>query len=163
MKKLGYLLSVICTLFVSCGKKEDTFDPVKQAAADDAAIQAYIKANNITATKDASGLYYQIVTQGTGVNASASSTVTVNYTGKFLDGTQFDSTSSPGRTSFSTQLVTNGVAQVIQGWVIGIPLVKAGGRILLLIPSALAYGPSGYGSIPGNSVLAFSVDVLNVR
>lgn len=163
MKRYFVLLLVITFCFSACSKKADTFDAAAQAATDDAAIQAYLKANpSITATKDASGLYYQIITQGTGANATATSTVQVNYTGKLLDGTQFDTTT--GRGSFTSALTVNGVAQVIQGWVIGVPLVKAGGRILLLIPSALGYGNTSPGAgIPANSVLVFTIDVLSVK
>jgi FKBP-type peptidyl-prolyl cis-trans isomerase FkpA len=66
-------------------KKKTKFDAAKQAAADDAAIQAYLAANtSITATKDASGIYYQIITPGSGANPTLSSTVKVNYVGKLL-------------------------------------------------------------------------------
>ena len=134
--------------FSSC-KKENSFDPVKQAATDDAAIQAYIKANNITATKDPSGLYYQVITAGTGDYPTANSLITGSYTGKLLNGTVFDSgpISNAALTSF------------IPGWQIGIPHINTGGRILLLIPSALGYGNAASGSIPANSVLIFTVDL----
>jgi FKBP-type peptidyl-prolyl cis-trans isomerase FkpA len=73
-----------------------------------------------------------------------------------LDGTVFDKTTTSAFGPFSL----NGV---IQGWQIGIPLVKAGGRIMLLIPSGLGYGNSSAGSIPANSVLLFTIDVLTVK
>lgn len=163
MKKYLAIILLVTIAFSSCSKKDSApFDPVAQAAADDASIKAYLTAHpNITATKDPSGLYYQVITQGTGANASASSTVTVNYTGTLLDGTQFDTTT--GRGSFTSALTINGSPQVIQGWVIGVPFVKSGGRILLIIPSALGYGNSAAGSIPANSVLLFTIDVLGVR
>ena len=159
MKKYTFILLCFVLVISACSKKNETpFDAAAQAVTDDATIQAYLKANpSITATKHSSGLYYQIITQGTGVNPTASSTVTVNYTGKLLDGTTFDS--SAGRGSFETVLT-----QVIAGWTYGIPLVKAGGRILLIIPSGLAYGNAGAGSaIPPNTVLTFTVDLLTVR
>ncbi len=135
--------------------KKDSSDNVsaaEQAAADDAKIQAYIKANGITATKDPSGLYYQVITPGTGAYPTSSSAVNVNYNGKFLDGTSFDSGN-----------YSNSLSGVIQGWQIGVPKINTGGRILLLIPSALAYGPSGRDRIPGNTVLMFTVDLLSFR
>src|ERR1700761_4175712 len=86
-----YLLITCFFIAALSGCKKDTpFDPVKQAATDDAAIQAYIKANNITATKDPSGVYYQIITPGDGAYPNVNSTITVNYTGKLLNGTVFD-------------------------------------------------------------------------
>lgn len=154
MKKLSVILLTICIAFASC-KKNTPFDPAAQAVADDAAIQAYLKANpSITATKDASGLYYQIITPGTGNNPTSSSTVTVNYTGKLLDGTTFDTTT--GKASLNISLKS-----VIQGWTIGVPRIKPGGRILLIIPSGLAYGNNATGSIAANSVLIFTIDLIS--
>lgn len=155
MKKIFLLLAFFALVFSAC-KKTEPFDAAKQAAEDDVKIQAYIKANNITATKDPSGLYYQIVTAGTGVNPTAASTVRVAYTGKLLDGTQFDT-----GTNFQTALSAN--AGVIQGWKIGIPYCKQGGRILLIIPSGLAYGLPGKGTIPPNNVLVFTIDLVQVQ
>jgi FKBP-type peptidyl-prolyl cis-trans isomerase len=147
MKKYLLLIAVFVTVFSSCSK--DSFDATKQAAKDDAAIQAYISANNITATKDASGIYYQVITSGTGAYPTVNSLITVNYTGKLLNGTVFDSGSLP-----STALNT-----LIKGWQYGIPHINTGGRILLLIPSALGYGNTAQGSIPANSVLIFTIDL----
>src|SRR5438270_1255558 len=138
MKKYLLLLAVFVTVFSSCSK--DNFDPAKQAAKDDAAIQAYISANNITAIKDPSGVYYQVITAGTGAYPTANSKVTVNYTGKLLNGSVFDSGSLP-----STALST-----LVKGWQYGIPHINTGGRILLLIPSALGYGNATQGGIPAN-------------
>lgn len=147
MKKYLLLLAVFVAAFSSCSK--DSFDPAKQAAKDDAAIQTYIAANNITATKDPSGVYYQVITPGTGAYPNANSLITVNYTGKLLNGTVFDSGNLP-----STALNT-----LVKGWQYGIPHINTGGRILLLIPSALGYGNSAQGSIPANSVLIFTIDL----
>jgi len=147
MKKYLLLLAVFVTAFSSCSK--DSFDPAKQAAKDDAAIQAYIASNNINATKDASGVYYQVITPGTGSYPKVSSIITVNYTGKLLNGTVFDSGSLSSVT----------LNTMIKGWQYGIPHINTGGRILLLIPSALGYGNSANGSIPANSVLIFTVDL----
>jgi FKBP-type peptidyl-prolyl cis-trans isomerase FkpA len=148
MKKYLLLVTLFIVTFSSC--KKDDFDPAKQAIIDDAAIQAYIKANNITATKDQSGLYYEVVTPGTGDYPNANSTITVNSTGKLLNGAVFDTESS----------LTIPLASVIKGWQIGIPHINTGGRIVLLIPSALGYGNTITGSIPKNSVLVFTIDLL---
>lgn len=147
MKKYLLVFAVFVTALSSCSK--DSFDPAKQASKDDAAIQAYIAANNITATKDPSGIYYQVITPGTGAYPTVSSLITVNYTGKLLNGTVFDSGSIN-----STALNT-----LVKGWQYGIPHINTGGRILLLIPSALGYGNAATGSIPANSVLIFTVDL----
>src|SRR5258708_1741553 len=148
MKRYILLLVLFIAAFSSC-KKDTPFDPVKQAAADDASIQAYIKANNITATKDPSGLYYQVITPGTGAYPTKNSLISGQCTGKLLNGTVFDS--GPVSNAPLTGFVT--------GWQIGIPYINTGGRILLLIPSALGYGNSKNGSIPANSVLVFTFDL----
>jgi FKBP-type peptidyl-prolyl cis-trans isomerase FkpA len=148
MKKYILLLSLFVIGFSSC-KKDAAFDPVKQAATDDAAIQAYIKANNITATKDPSGLYYEVVTPGTGAYPTSTSIVTMNYSGKLLNGTVFDTG------SINAEALTD----LIKGWQIGVPYINVGGRLLLLIPSALGYGNQANGPIPANSVLIFTIDL----
>jgi FKBP-type peptidyl-prolyl cis-trans isomerase FkpA len=149
MKKYILLLTLFIATLSSC-KKDAPFDPVKQAATDDAAIQAYIKANNITATKDTSGLYYQVIAAGTGVYPTINSLVTINYSGKLLNGTVFG----------SGAITNNPLSGFIDGWKIGIPHINTGGRLLLLIPSALGYGNRANGSIPANSVLIFTVDLI---
>ncbi len=149
MKKLLVSFISLFALFTSC-KKDTPFDAAKQAIIDDGLIQNYIKTNNITAIKDASGLYYQVITAGTGAYPTINSTVNVNYTGKLLDGTVFDS----GNINYALQ-------NLIKGWQIGIPYINKGGRILLIIPSALGYGNSSPGgAIPANAVLVFTVDLL---
>ena len=113
-------------------------------------IQAYIKANNLEVIKDASGLYYQVINAGSGVNPTVKSTIRVAYTGKLLDGTQFDSSAN----------FTSALSGLIKGWQIGIPFIKPGGRVFLIIPSALGYGTTAAGSIPANSVLVFTIDLI---
>jgi FKBP-type peptidyl-prolyl cis-trans isomerase FkpA len=153
MKNYILILSLFLIAFTSC-KKEAKFDAAAQAAKDETAIQAYLAANpNISATKDANGVYYQVITEGTGANPTSSNTVTVNYVGKLLNGTQFDA-----GTGFRTALTA-----VIPGWTYGVPHVKVGGRVLLIIPSALAYGNPGQGSIPPNTVLVFTIDLLSIN
>ncbi len=149
MKKTFLLLSALFLIIASCKKDNSA---AAQAAADDTAIKAYIAANNITAIKDPSGLYYQILTDGSGANPTVKSTVDVNYTGKLLNGSVFAPTAN----------LSSPLSGLIQGWQIGIPYAKAGGRILLIIPSALGYGSSSPGaSIPANSVLVFTIDLLS--
>lgn len=149
MKRYILILTLIIAGFSSC-KKSDSFDPAKQAVTDDAAIQSYMSANSITgATKDASGLYYKVLIPGTGAYPTVSSKVTVNYTGKLLNGTVFD----------SGNIGNTGLAGLVKGWQIGILHINTGGRILLLVPSALGYGNSASGSIPKNSVLIFTIDL----
>jgi FKBP-type peptidyl-prolyl cis-trans isomerase FkpA len=147
MKKLIYLFAFSAILFnVRCSKED-------QAVSDDKTIQEYIKKNNITAIKHSSGLYYVIKTEGTGPNPTLASKVTVHYKGYLTNGNQFDGTTT---TPISFQL-----SGLIAGWQIGIPLIKKGGDIKLILPSALAYGPSGSGSIGPNEVLIFDIQLIS--
>jgi FKBP-type peptidyl-prolyl cis-trans isomerase FkpA len=147
MKKYLLLFGLFTVILSSC-QKAPIFSPAQQAISDDQSIQNYILTNKITATKDPSGLYYSVITPGTGAYPSATSNVTVNYSGKLLDGTVFD-------TEPSSYFSLNG--GVIQGWTIGLQHINTGGTILLLIPSALGYGINTTGTIPANSVLIFTI------
>jgi FKBP-type peptidyl-prolyl cis-trans isomerase FkpA len=150
MKKILLLFILPAVVFCSC-KKEAAFNATQQAATDDAAIQAYIKANNITdAVKDPSGLYYEVVTAGTGSYPNINSVVDVNSVGKLLNGSVFDTESS----------LNISLTNVIKGWQIGLTHINTGGRILLMVPSALGYGNTTNSGIPKNSVLIFTVDLL---
>jgi len=159
MKRYFLLLGLVIITLSSCLKTEQqkppvVVDPVVQAATDDAAIKTYLAAHtDIVATKDTSGIYYQIVTPGTGPNPTPASTVTVAYTGKLLNDIPFDTSAG-----FTAQLST-----LIPGWIIGVPWVKAGGRIILLIPSRYGYGSQDYGQVPANSVLVFTIDLKSFQ
>jgi len=91
--------------------------------------------------------------------ATEGSVVTVNYTGKFADGTVFDSSESHGQ-PFQFLL---GAGQVIKGWDQGVVGMKIGEKKTLVVPPELGYGPNDYGPIPGNSTLIFDIELLNVQ
>ncbi|HVY72889.1 MAG TPA: FKBP-type peptidyl-prolyl cis-trans isomerase [Candidatus Paceibacterota bacterium] len=95
---------------------------------------------------------------GTGAEATQGSVVTVNYTGRLEDGTVFDSSS--GKSPYQFVL---GAGKVIPGWDQGIVGMKVGGKRLLIIPPALAYGVQGFGPIPPNATLIFEVDLVDVQ
>jgi FKBP-type peptidyl-prolyl cis-trans isomerase len=106
----------------------------------------------------ASGLQYEIVTEGTGAAPTAADKVTVHYKGTLIDGTEFDSSYSRG------QPVTFPLANVIPGWTEGLQLVKAGGKAKLYIPSNLAYGERGAGpKIGPNETLVFEVELVSIE
>jgi len=98
---------------------------------------------------------------GTGVEAKAGDTVTVNYVGTLTDGKKFDS-SYDRNEPFSFVL---GAGQVIKGWDEGVAGMKVGGKRRLVIPPDLAYGNQsiGNGLIPANSTLIFEVELLAVK
>lgn len=117
--------------------------------------QAFLKENG---SKDgvkttASGLQYKITKEGSGKQPQASDEVTVDYTGKLIDGTVFDS----GK---GISFPLNGV---IPGWTEGLQLLKEGSEATLYIPSELAYGPRQAGEkILPNSTLVFDVKLIKV-
>lgn len=101
-----------------------------------------------------SGLYYQVIEQGTGDNIGYGRSYPTLYHGTLVDGTVFDSAYNRGQ-PFNLNL-----SGVIQGWQEGLPYIKPGGKLLLLIPSALGYGANGQGSIPPNAPLVFILEVV---
>jgi FKBP-type peptidyl-prolyl cis-trans isomerase len=131
-----------------------------QAEVDDSILKDYIKKNNITnAQRTPDGLYVVVTQPGTGAKPTSGQTVTVNYTGKLLDGKVFDSSLNAGRTPFSFKCPGN----VIKGWNEGIPLLNVGSKATLLIPSGLAYGPQGNQGIPPDAVLIFDVELISAN
>ena len=148
---MKFLLPIllIFTISVSCAKKKAK----EQAAEDDAIIQQYISDHNLSATSTESGLYVVIDNPGTGPNCYENSYVKVAYSGYFTDGSVFDGSATG---------IEFGLQSVIQGWTEGIPHFKEGGNGILLIQSALAYGPEGKRPIPGNTVLIFDIELIEV-
>lgn len=98
--------------------------------------------------------------EGTGVEATPGSQVTLNYVGMLPDGTVFDASAAHGQ-PFTFTL---GAGQVIQGWDQGIAGMKVGGQRRLIIPADLAYGNQAVGGvIPANATLIFDVELVNVQ
>ena len=152
---------VFIAAMAGCGK--DTgfkceYDPCQYPApaSQIADIQNYLSANGLTATQHCSGLFYTIVSEGSGNPPTVCDGVRVSYEGKLVDGTVFDSSPS----------IDFGLNQVITGWGNGIPLIKPGGRILLYIPPYLGYGytdlTSGSTVIPADSDLVFEIQLVSV-
>jgi FKBP-type peptidyl-prolyl cis-trans isomerase FkpA len=155
MKKIVGVLSVLFLLAGGIGCIKDTGCQNKSVDSERAAIQAYAASNGITATAHSSGIYYQIVSPGGGPAPTISSKIFVTYTGKLLDGTQFDAGTTP-----AGGWVLSGL---IAGWQTGLPLIQKGGVIKLIIPSSLGYGCQGAGTIPGNSILFFDITLNDVQ
>lgn len=155
MKKLfAALLSL--TLFISCSGSDKDSPAKDYTKQNEQEIKDYIAKNNLTnVQRSDSGLYYIINEPGTGKQPTASSSVTVAYTGSYTSGKTFDQSGSSG--------VTFPLNGVIKGWTEGIPLFKEGGSGILLIPSHLGYGSSDYRGIPGGSVLIFDVKLITVN
>lgn len=152
MKKILVLLLAVTFGLTACDKGNDYEE---QLAIDKEIIEAYLADNDLTAQTTPSGLYYIIDNSGTDRHPTINSTVTVRYTGKLLSGSVFD---NGGGEAISFPL-----ANVIEGWQIGIPLFGIGGSGTLFVPSGLGYGPTGSRSIAPNTVLIFDVDLVSFQ
>jgi FKBP-type peptidyl-prolyl cis-trans isomerase len=105
----------------------------------------------------ASGLQYEVITEGTGPKPSRNDSVTCHYRGTFLNGQPFDDSYSRG------QPITFALTGVIPGWTEGLQLMSTGSKYKLYVPYNLGYGLFDYGPIPGGSVLIFDVELLEVK
>jgi FKBP-type peptidyl-prolyl cis-trans isomerase len=109
-------------------------------------------------TTTASGLQYQVITVGKGKTPTPNDKVTVHYTGKLLDGTEFDSSVRRGSPA------TFGVTQVIAGWTEALQLMREGDKWVLFIPENLGYGDRGAGSqIPPYATLVFEIELIKIN
>jgi len=114
--------------------------------------------STITADEDIADLKIEKIIEGTGQEAQNGDLLSVNYAGILTDGTEFDSSYSRG---VPFQFVL-GSGQVIRGWDLGVLGMKVGGKRKLTIPSELAYGDRGVGSIPPGATLVFEVELLEI-
>ncbi|MES1965885.1 FKBP-type peptidyl-prolyl cis-trans isomerase [Psychrobacter sp. AH5] len=142
-------------------EQEEKFvsDMQTKAAENTAKGEAYLAEN---AKKEgvkttASGLQYKVLTAGTGKSPKATDVVEVNYEGKLIDGTVFDSSYERG------EPIEFPLNQVIAGWTEGLQLMKEGGKYEFYIPADLAYGEAGNQGIEPNSTLIFTVELLSVK
>jgi FKBP-type peptidyl-prolyl cis-trans isomerase len=140
--------------------------PAEIATIDDAAIQKYFTDNNITGFVKAptnSGLYYKITSENSaGTSPKVGDNLTMNYTGKLLDGTKFDSNVDSAFNHVQPFTFMLGRGQVIRGWDEGISYLKKGEKATLFIPSGMGYGERGSPpKIPANAPLIFDVEVVD--
>ena len=131
-----------------------TFPESTQAQLDDRLIQDFVTSKGLTMTKDPSGVWYSVSAPGTGdVPITINSTIQTAYTGRFTDGTVF-------QTNADASFI---VSETIAGWGKVIPgRLRKGGKMRMIIPSRLAYGQSGGSAIPGNAILDFDIEILSI-
>ena len=122
-------------------------------------IVDYLAAKGLSAVKHASGLYYQITTQGVGESPNNCSSIAINYIGLLSNGNKFDEGKNVAFT----------LGSLIEGWKKGLPLIQKGGKIKLYIPPSLGYGSAdikdnnGVVVIPANSMLIFDISLLDLQ
>ena len=141
-------------LYMNANKGADY--PVPSTLNQEGIVTNTVSADTITT---ASGLQYRIITEGSGTeNPSPSSIVTVHYSGKLTDGTEFDSSYKRNQPA---SFPVNGV---IRGWTEALQLMHVGDKWELTIPSDLAYGRQGAGNaIPPDAILIFEVELLEIK
>jgi FKBP-type peptidyl-prolyl cis-trans isomerase len=122
-------------------------------------ISFFSNKNANMSTSQGPELQIEDVVVGMGAEATAGDRIVVHYTGRFVDGTTFDSSVTRGE---PFQFVL-GSGQVIKGWDQGIVGMKVGGKRIMAVPPELGYGQNDYGPIPGNSTLIFEVELLKVE
>ncbi|CAM3661120.1 MAG: FKBP-type peptidyl-prolyl cis-trans isomerase [Psychrobacter glaciei] len=142
-------------------EQEEKFvkDMESKATDNKAAGEAFLVANakKEGVKETASGLQYKVIAPGTGKSPKATDVVEVNYEGKLIDGTVFDSSYERG------EPIEFPLNQVIAGWTEGLQLMKEGGKYEFYIPSDIAYGEAGNSGIEPNSTLIFTVELLKVK
>lgn len=169
MKKFIWGLGILVCLISGCLKSDSNNGTCSfvdsQVVAPNSEIDSvkkYLALHNITATQQASGVFYTVNTQGTGQAISnLCSVLIVKYTGKLTNGSVFDAT---GDQAASFQL-----GQVIVGWQKALPFISKGGKITLYIPPALGYGNfdrtdnTGAVVIPAKSILIFDIELVDIK
>ena len=154
-KIASFFKIILLGLTMSSTAKADTAEENKTAGATFLAENG--KKSGVVTT--ASGLQYEVLTQGIGTkHPTATDVVEVNYEGKLLDGTIFDSSYKRGES------ISFPLNRVIAGWTEGLQLMTEGAKYRLYIPSDLAYGSRGVGrDIGANATLIFDVELLKIK
>jgi FKBP-type peptidyl-prolyl cis-trans isomerase FklB len=105
----------------------------------------------------ASGLQYEILTEGLGLIPTIGDSVTCNYIGSYINGTEFENSYKSGSP------ITFAVTGVIRGWTEALQLMPVGSKWKVFIPYQLGYGASDYYSIPGGSTLIFELELISIK
>jgi FKBP-type peptidyl-prolyl cis-trans isomerase FkpA len=169
MRKTIVALLFGSVLLVSCYKKDVNnstcdYDACLFKAPDTeiTQLETYLSGAHIsTAVKHCSGMYYEIISAGTGTTPTICSYVSVNYKGSLTNGNVFDQTTGTPRAF--------GLISLINSWKNGIPLIKKAGKIRLYVPPSLGYGATdqkdqnGNIVIPANSILIFDIELVDVQ
>jgi FKBP-type peptidyl-prolyl cis-trans isomerase FkpA len=148
------ITACILLAWMACREKET---PEELLAAQQQEITQYASAQGLDGQFTTQGLYYEIVAgqDSAAAKPSNSDEVRVAYEGSFLNGQVFARVDSQDQ--FSIQ-----ISQTIEGWRIGLPLMNEGASIIMILPSELAYGNNGNGTIPPNTILRYDLTLLEI-
>lgn len=155
-KLFSFLLVSTTLIFSSCGKDKPVDCPPITAVAPQEEIDeltSFIEEQEIEADYDERGFYYKINEQGEGKSIGACDEVTINYSGSLINDQVFDANDN----------ISFPLVRLITGWRVGLPLINVGGDITLYLPPSFGYGVGGSGMIPGNAILIFDIQLLDVK
>lgn len=159
MRKITLCLFCVALLLANCFKDKNDCVPrdIVAPSTEQQALADYLASQSINATKHSSGLYYQIIQGGTGVNPAICSSIKVGFNGKLTNGTEVER---------DDHMVLN-LKLMLEGWRITLPLIKTGGKIKIWLPPSLAYGRDGkkVGStqvVPPNSIMIYDITLYEV-
>lgn len=159
---IGLFVVVLC-LVAAC-KTDPLYEDIEgaQLETDIKLIEAYVEKNKIEAKRTDEGLFYVIEEAGAGDAFRLVDTLRIQYKANFLkDGIQplfFDSTASTDPVLATTFVLNTG----IEGWQRGIPMIRKGGKIRLIVPSKMAYQNRVVSKLPINSILDFDIKLIDV-
>ncbi|RZM27914.1 MAG: peptidylprolyl isomerase [Pedobacter sp.] len=154
LKNAFLAMCVLLSMAVVSCEKPEVYNRETQLKLDVDSITRFLKANNIAAMKDDSGLFSQVLLPGSGnITLEPKDRITVTYTGRLLNGVVVERLETPDSLLYSG---------AIKGWRLGLKKIQPGGRIRLIIPSSLAYTNRRVGIIPPNSNLDYTIDLIKV-
>ena len=148
-------LTILSSLLILSGCLDndgDAFDSEEQLAKDIAAIDSYLSQSMLVAEKDVNGVRMVIQELGTGLPATTTNTIKVDYVGRVLNN----------QTPFEDGTASGLVSGFIPGWQIALTALPVGSKATVYIPSKWGYGNQAQGSIPANSILVFDIDFLEI-
>lgn len=160
MQKNALYLFCIAILLASCFKDKNdcALRNITVPSSEQLALADYLSNQGISATRHASGFYYQILQMGTGASPSICSSVKVGFIGRLTNGAEAES---------DDDLVLN-LKLMLEGWRIALPMIKAGGKIKIWLPPSLAYGADGkkVGNtqvVPPHSMVYYDINLYEVQ
>ena len=150
---LGFFFLIVAV--TSCSK-QGVYDEGVQMAIDEAKIDKWADSIGLDLQKHESGLYYEVISEGEGSSPVLTDSLIVEYEARKLgDSISFSKADDINPYKF---LLRNS----IEAWRIGLPMIKEGGRIRLLVPSPLGYRNYDVGNVPKNTVLDFTIDFIEI-
>jgi FKBP-type peptidyl-prolyl cis-trans isomerase FkpA len=146
------------------GFKEKETAAKKAHERDNKILKDYFAANKLTPKALKSGIYKQTIKNGSGDSIREGDRVTINYTGKVLNGKTFDSNIDPKFNHVEPFVIELGGENVLPGLALSLESMQKGSKAIFYIPSPLAYGQNSPGpEIPENSIIIFEIEVTKVE